>query len=404
MDDLMNDLEAGITYNPSRSSNKKMKKRKQLDALLKFRLSKSNRLSNEVGHTSEDELFLPEKKNTLNKSQSSRYRRWYNYTRHILSFCFVCIFMIVCVGLAYANIELKNEVQNLSLRVTEIEKRFSSYEINRMISLIEDIKTRFNVIESWNVSYIYDRLQKLQVDFHQMKGNAHAAESSMNNEEVDVSSKLDKIEEKSTHMSELADELEKLSRDADIVTEKTKTFDRNFLTHLLEQEGRENLQQDRNQLAKNILSLNESLSTNTNKWHEELKSLRDELASLNQTVKIQELIVHFQELNNIVHNSTEKTSIILTTLQSNLDQLRTQIDACKCSKEPLRLKPSVVDSNQLQQSIVTKPNTINTSSSSSSTTTSTVDASTELNQSEKTNSNNTIDIAQIINPPPTQTG
>jgi hypothetical protein len=64
MDDFINDVEAGIPYNPARHSNKKMKKRKQLDALLKFRTSKSNRLSNEGLLTSEEELFLPEKKNT----------------------------------------------------------------------------------------------------------------------------------------------------------------------------------------------------------------------------------------------------------------------------------------------------------------------------------------------------
>jgi hypothetical protein len=64
MDDFINDLEAGGSYNPPRHSNKKMKTRKQLDALLKFRTSKSNRLSNEALFTSEDELFLPERKNT----------------------------------------------------------------------------------------------------------------------------------------------------------------------------------------------------------------------------------------------------------------------------------------------------------------------------------------------------
>jgi hypothetical protein len=124
MDDLMNDLEAGISSNPPRHVNKKMKKRKQLDALLKFRSIRSNRnsqrLSNEALLTSEEELFLPEQKTTPVKSSSSlQYRKWWNYTRHILSFCLVCIFMIVCVGLAYANIELKTEVQNLSLRVSE---------------------------------------------------------------------------------------------------------------------------------------------------------------------------------------------------------------------------------------------------------------------------------------------
>jgi hypothetical protein len=66
MDDLMNDLEAGISSNPPRQSNKKMKKRKQLDALLKFRssTSKSNR---GLLRSSEDELFLPDQKHTQTK-------------------------------------------------------------------------------------------------------------------------------------------------------------------------------------------------------------------------------------------------------------------------------------------------------------------------------------------------
>jgi hypothetical protein len=88
---------------------------------------------------------------------------------------------VFSVGLAYANIELKHEVQNLSSRVTDskrilnenfffllenlVEKRFSSFEINRVILSIEQIKTRLNLIERWNTSYLYDRLQKLQSDF-----------------------------------------------------------------------------------------------------------------------------------------------------------------------------------------------------------------------------------------------
>lgn len=97
MDDLINDLEAGIPFQPPRQSNKKMKKRKQLDALLKFRssTSRSNRSSNEIIRSSEDELFLPDQKHTQTSKYPSRYRRWFSYTRHILSFCLVCIFMIV---------------------------------------------------------------------------------------------------------------------------------------------------------------------------------------------------------------------------------------------------------------------------------------------------------------------
>jgi hypothetical protein len=92
MDDLINDIEEGIPYSPPRQSNKKMKKRKQLNALLKFRSAKTN----QTLRSSEDELFLPDQKHSqIKHSPSSSYRRWYNYTRHILSFCLVCIFMIV---------------------------------------------------------------------------------------------------------------------------------------------------------------------------------------------------------------------------------------------------------------------------------------------------------------------
>jgi hypothetical protein len=74
MDDFVNDLEAGIPYNQPRTSNKKMKKRKQLDALIKFRSSTSrstrgsSRLSNEALLTSEDELFLPDQKRSPTRS------------------------------------------------------------------------------------------------------------------------------------------------------------------------------------------------------------------------------------------------------------------------------------------------------------------------------------------------
>ena len=84
-----------------------------------------------------------------------------------------------------------------------VEKRFSNFEINRLISTIEQIKTRLNIIERWNVSYIYDRLHKLQTDFHHIKKN-----SSLTDEDVDVASKLDAMEQKSTEFNEVADELE----------------------------------------------------------------------------------------------------------------------------------------------------------------------------------------------------
>ncbi|CAF2781863.1 unnamed protein product [Rotaria sp. Silwood2] len=415
MDDFINDLEAGIPYNnPPRHLNKKMKKRKQLDALLKFRSSTSrsnrhsNRLSNEILFSSEDELFLSNKKSTSTKVHPTRYRRWCSYTRHILSFCLVCIFMIVCVGLAYANIELKTEVQNLSLRVTEIEKRFSNVEINRILSTIEQIKIRLNLIERWNVSYIYDRLQKLQRDFNQIKQNSPSNEMLMHNDDddddVDISSKLYNIEQKSTQFSDVANELDKLSRDADgeatnIINEKIKPFDRNLIEQLLEQERTTNTQKDTSQLSKTLLSLNESLYTNLAKWHNELRSLRNELGNLNQSIKIQELVVHFQELTDLMHNSSNKVSAIITTLQSDLNTLRNQIELCKCSKESLHLKPAIVDSNQLQQRIVTKPNIVDIPSSSSTTASITTISQELVNQSETNDHNNTIDIAQIVNQP-----
>ncbi|CAF1970058.1 unnamed protein product [Rotaria magnacalcarata] len=410
MDDFINDLEAGTSYNPPRHCNKKMKTRKQLDALLKSRSStstsnrRSSRLSNELPLSSEDDVFLSNRKKSSKKIYPTRYRHWCNYTRHLLSFFLVCIFMIVCVGLAYANIELKTEVQNLSLRVNEIEKRFSNFEINRILSTIEQIKVRLNLIERWNVSFVYDRLQKLQRDFNQVKHNRPETEMLMNDDnDVDISSKLENIEQKSAQFSEAADELDKLSRDADnqaldVVHDKTKPFDRNLIERLLEQERRTNTQKDSNQLSKNLLSLNESLYENTIKWHNELKALRNELGNLNQSVKIQELVVNFQELTNLVHNSSDKVTIIITALQSDLNILRNQIDSCTCPKESLRLKPSIVDGNQLQQNIITKPNPVDTSLSPS-TTTSTTTTYRELKPSEKNYHNNTVDIAQIVNQP-----
>lgn len=349
MDDLIDDIEAGINYIPSRNPTKKMKKRKQLDALLKFRSKKS---SNQSIRSSEDELFLPNGKTTQMK-RSLRYRRCCSYTRHILSFCLVCIFMIVCVGLAYANIELKNEVQNLSLRVTDIENHFSNSEINRVISTLEQIKNRLNLIERFNVSYIYERLQKMQGDLHRIRKKPPVDESSMTSDGVDVASKLDKIEQKSTEFSQLANELDKLNRDtdtrtADVIDEKLKTFDRDLIERLLEQE-----QNKTNQLKQNLMLFNESLYANTLKWNDEMQSLRNDL----QNFKTTDLKFHFQELTELVQNSSEKTSAVVSSLQTDLDKLRTYIEACKCAKEIVHLKPSIVQTEQLQQSIVTKPNT-----------------------------------------------
>lgn len=72
----MDDLEIGLPYHHStRLPTKKMKKRKQLDALLKFRSSSSSKVprnnprsSNEILLTSEDELFLPNQTTVPKKS------------------------------------------------------------------------------------------------------------------------------------------------------------------------------------------------------------------------------------------------------------------------------------------------------------------------------------------------
>lgn len=94
MDDFLDDIEAGVPFQTPRSTNKKMKTRKQLDALIRFRIPRMNRSTKEIIRSSEDELFLPNQKH-LPKKSSFYNRRWWNYARHILSFCLVCIFMIV---------------------------------------------------------------------------------------------------------------------------------------------------------------------------------------------------------------------------------------------------------------------------------------------------------------------
>ena len=66
MDENINDIEAGTVSNVPRTSSKKMRKRKHLDALLKFRSNKTQ--SNDVIRSSEDELFLPHQKPTITKT------------------------------------------------------------------------------------------------------------------------------------------------------------------------------------------------------------------------------------------------------------------------------------------------------------------------------------------------
>lgn len=50
-----------------------------------------------------------------------------------------------------------------------VEKRFSTSEINRVLSAIEQLQNRLSTLERWNVSYLYDRLNRLQLSFHQFK-------------------------------------------------------------------------------------------------------------------------------------------------------------------------------------------------------------------------------------------
>ncbi len=65
MDNNSNDLETGTISNIPRNFNKKIRKRKHLDALLKFRSTKKT--SNDILRSSEDELFLPHKKSSITK-------------------------------------------------------------------------------------------------------------------------------------------------------------------------------------------------------------------------------------------------------------------------------------------------------------------------------------------------
>ncbi len=65
MDDNGNDFEAGTISNVPRNSNKKMRKRKHLDALHKFRSTQNQ--SNDILQSSEDELFLPHQKSSITK-------------------------------------------------------------------------------------------------------------------------------------------------------------------------------------------------------------------------------------------------------------------------------------------------------------------------------------------------
>jgi len=158
MDNNLNDFEAGTISNVPRNLNKKMRKRKHLDALLKFRSQKNS--SNDILRSSEDELFLPHQKPSITRFRSSSYDRCWNYSTQILSFGVVCTFIIICIYLTYVNIQLKNEVQNLSSRINEIEQKFSNIELNNISLTIKQIKTRLNFLEHLN--YLLNKTQKIE--------------------------------------------------------------------------------------------------------------------------------------------------------------------------------------------------------------------------------------------------
>ena len=66
MDDNHLDLEAPTILNIPRHANKKMRKRKHLDALLKFRSVRKN--SKDILRSSEDELFLQHQQSSIIRS------------------------------------------------------------------------------------------------------------------------------------------------------------------------------------------------------------------------------------------------------------------------------------------------------------------------------------------------
>ncbi|CAF2393605.1 unnamed protein product [Rotaria sp. Silwood2] len=171
--ETFNDLEADMSSNISRDSNKKMRKRKQFDSLMKFHLTKSN--SNDVLRSSEDELFIHHRKIPVTK-----------------------LFV-----LTYANIELKKEVQSLSSRINEIEKKFLNVELNKILPAIEQMKTRVNFLENWNFSFVYNQLQKLKVQML------------LNNNNV-ISSNREKIEHKLTHFPKTTNDLHNLNQETEI--------------------------------------------------------------------------------------------------------------------------------------------------------------------------------------------
>ncbi|CAF0914285.1 unnamed protein product [Rotaria sordida] len=354
MDNMFNDLEIDMSSNIPRDLNKKMRKRKQFGSIMEFHITKSN--SNDVLRNSEDELFIPHRKISITKLHSSRYLRLRNYSQHILSFSFLCIFMIVCFSLTYTNIELKNEVHSLSSRINEVEKKSLKMELNNILPSIEQIKTRINFLENWNFSFVYNQLQKLQVQILLNKNNF-------------VSSNLQKIEYKSTYFPKKSNELDNLNQETKIRLENMMHKNiNNFVSSNLQKieykstyfPKKSNELDNLNQETK--IRLENMMHKNIVRLYEQFNSLRNEIQSFNQHIKIQELLKRFEQLTNLIHNSSDETLIILNEFQFDLDKLQNQIDECKCSKEPISLRASVVDADELQPNIVTKPYIIDFSS------------------------------------------
>ncbi|CAF0971606.1 unnamed protein product [Adineta ricciae] len=162
MANTLQDLEVNeLSSNIPRRSNKKIRKRKQLDSLLKFRPVKKR--SDDILRSSEDELFLPEQKLSISR-HTSRHSSFCKYSQRILTILTLCTFLSICIGLIYANIQLKSNVQDLSVRISAMEKRYSKADLSNALITIEQLKNRLNMLEHWNLSLISNQLQKLQLN------------------------------------------------------------------------------------------------------------------------------------------------------------------------------------------------------------------------------------------------
>ncbi|CAF0781411.1 unnamed protein product [Adineta ricciae] len=162
MASTLQDLEVNeLSSNIPRRSNKKIRKRKQLDSLLKFRPAKKR--SDDILRSSEDELFLPEQKLSISR-HTSRHSSLCKYSQCIISIFTLCTFLSICIGLIYANIQLKSHVQDLSVRINAMEKRYSETDLSDALITIEQLRNRLNMLEHWNLSLISNQLQKLQLN------------------------------------------------------------------------------------------------------------------------------------------------------------------------------------------------------------------------------------------------